>query len=45
MWKILGRYKAGKWEVIDEADTEEEAMRLAREYRLAFGEGWEIKVI
>ena len=39
--KIWGKYQ-GKTEVIDEADTQEEAQNMAGEYRMAFGADWTI---
>jgi hypothetical protein len=40
--KIWGSYKSGPIEVLDEADTQEEAQNMAGEYRMAFGAGWTI---
>ena len=41
MYCIMGRSSYGV-EEIDNADTKQEAERLAGEYRLAFGAGWSI---
>lgn len=42
-WEILGTYQ-GEEEVIDEADTKQEAEFLVGEYYLAYaGQGWTIK--
>lgn len=38
---IMGRSAAGK-EELDSAETEDEALRLVQEYRMAFGSGWTI---
>jgi hypothetical protein len=39
----MGKYKRTKEvEVIDSAETEEEAVYLLQEYKLAFGNGWHI---
>lgn len=40
---ILGTY-LGQTEVIDSADTLDEANYLRHEYRIAFGRGWKIFV-
>jgi hypothetical protein len=44
MYLILGRYHGQSEEEIDSADTLDDARYLAREYRLAFGQGWTIRV-
>ena len=44
MFKIVGYYE-GNSEVVDEADTRNEADALASEYRMAFGSGWTIDVV
>lgn len=41
MYEIIGRYQ-GESEVIDTADTKQEAEYLVGEYRLAYGAGWSI---
>lgn len=43
MWKIIGTYQ-GRREVVDTADTLREAAYLLREYRVAFGPEWVIKI-
>ena len=43
MYKIISISKYGKEEV-DSAKTMEEALYLAKEYRLAFGSGYEITI-
>lgn len=45
MWKIKGKYAGLPWEVIDFFDTEEEAITMLAEYRMAFGNGWLLKVV
>ena len=42
-YEILGVYKFNKVEVIDYAKTKMEAVILVHEYRMAFGNEWEIK--
>jgi len=42
MYKIMGSYRGGPLEELDEADNREDALFLVREYRLAFGDGWAI---
>lgn len=39
MFKIFGIYE-GHGEVVDEFDTEEEAEKMLKEYKMAFGSGW-----
>ena len=41
-YEILGVYKFNEVEVIDYAKTKEEAVRLVHEYRIAFGNKWNI---
>ena len=43
MFKIIGTYR-GKSEVVDTAETKEEAKYLATEYRMAFGSDWAIGI-
>lgn len=43
MFKVMGKSKHGV-EEIDTADTFGEAAYMAKEYRLAFGSGWQIWV-
>lgn len=40
MYVIVGLSQNGDREIIDSADTVQEAQYLTREYRLAFGPGW-----
>jgi len=44
MYKVFGRFGIGSWEIIDEADTYEEAESMLYEYQIAFGKGWEMYV-
>jgi len=41
---IIGYYE-GNSEVVDEAESKQEAEILAMEYRMAFGRGWTIDVV
>ncbi len=41
-WRILGSFCGGKAEKIDTAENRVEAVRLAQEYRIAFGSAWVI---
>jgi hypothetical protein len=41
MYKIKGCYQ-GNTEVIDETDTEEDAIYLVQEYQLAYGSAWRV---
>ena len=43
MYEIIGIYKGNK-EVIDTAETKQEARALAGEYRMAFGSEWIINI-
>ena len=48
IYKILGRYqKRGytHWEEIDSAETMRDAEFMLREYRIAFGNEWNLKII
>ena len=45
MFKIIGRYRSDKFEVIDSADNEAEAYRLLGEYQIAFGNEWILRVL
>jgi hypothetical protein len=40
-YEIIGIYK-GKREVIDEAETKDDANYLAAEYQLAYGKEWQV---
>ena len=44
MVKIMGKYEDQPWEEIDEFDTRKEAMEALREYRLAYGAGWLLRL-
>ena len=44
MFKIMGKYLKGAWEVVDEFDTRAEADKMLTEYQLAYGTGWLLKV-
>ena len=44
MYNIIGLYRYNDAEVIDTADNRIEAIKLVQEYRLAFGDGWIIKI-
>jgi hypothetical protein len=41
-YEILGVYKFNEVEVIDYAETKMEAIRLVHEYRIAYGNEWNI---
>lgn len=44
MYKIIGKYR-GKKEVIDEANTYDDAVCLANEYYIAYGSEWSISIL
>ncbi len=41
-FKIVAKYKDGKYEEIDRAKTQKEALFLMEGYRLAYQDGWTI---
>lgn len=41
-YKIMGRYEGADTEEIDTTETKEEAEYLLSEYRLAYGNGWQL---
>ena len=45
MFRIIGKYKSDKAEVIDSASSLEEAYKLLFEYKLSFGNKWVLEVI
>ena len=45
MFKIMGRYGYGRAEEIDSAETRKEAEAMLREYRIAFGAGWQLWIV
>ena len=44
MWHIIGIYR-GESEIIDTAESKDEANQLVTEYRMAFGSDWIIKKV
>ena len=42
-YKIIGIYKGNK-EVIDTAETKNQAIKYANEYRMSFGNEWVIQI-
>ena len=42
MYKIKGQSENGEIEVIDEADSKQDAVYLVSEYSMAFGSNWVI---
>ena len=45
MFKIMGKYRQMPWEEVDEAEDKDEADYLLKEYKLAYGEGWKLKIV
>ena len=45
MFKIIGKYNYGTFEVVDSADCLNEAYGLLHEYKLSFGNEWDLEVI
>ena len=45
MFKIIGKYNYGTFEVVDSADCLNEAYGLIQEYKLSFGNEWDLEVI
>ena len=44
-YRIIGKYRGGRWETLDTAKTEKSAQYLVHEYRIAFGNAWVIDYI
>jgi len=44
MYVILGKYNGAAWEPIDEFETFQEAKTMLKEYQLAFGPDWLLKI-
>lgn len=44
VYKIRGKYPGQPWEDIDEFDTREEALKMLREYRMAYGPEWRFTI-
>ena len=44
IYEIIGKYSTASWEVLDEASSGKEALKLADEYRIRFGSEWIIKI-
>ena len=44
MYRILGVWQGGMPEELDTAETKQDAIDLAREYRIAFGQAWSITI-
>lgn len=44
MYSIIGVYQNCMPEELDTAETKHEAVKLMREYRMAFGPTWTIKI-
>ena len=45
MFKIIGRYNTDTFEIIDSADCYDSACKLLYEYRLSFGNKWDLEVV
>lgn len=41
--ELWGRYDGGEWELLDEADEDNDIDVLMSEYAMAFGAGWEFE--
>ncbi len=44
MYRIMGRYRNNSWEQIDEFDDRAEALNAMREYSIAFGPEWTMRL-
>ena len=42
---LYAKYVGCEWEEIDSFDSEEEAMRMLAEYKMAYGAGFEWRVV
>ena len=45
MYKLWAKHKRDAWEEIDETDNFEDALNLQKEYSMAYGAGWTIKIV
>jgi hypothetical protein len=45
MFKIIGKYNTDTFEIIDSANNYDDAIALLYEYKLSFGNKWELKVL
>jgi len=43
-YKIYAKRGSGPWELIDTAQTLNEAMAYARNYERSFGKGWDFRI-
>jgi len=44
MYSIIGVYQNCMPEELDTAETKQDAVKLMREYRMAFGQAWKITI-
>lgn len=44
MFQIIGKYAGCPAEVIDEAETREDAEYMLKEYKIAFGSDWRLEI-
>ena len=44
MYSIIGVYQNCMPEELDTAETKQDAVKLMREYRMAFGQAWKIYI-
>lgn len=45
VYDIYGKYKAQEWEILEVGiETERDVQYLLKEYKMAFGVGWQFKV-
>ena len=45
MYQIQGKFKYDRWQVLDEAETYEEAWKLYGEYRFELGLEWLLVIV
>jgi hypothetical protein len=45
MFVIQGKYESNPWEDIDSFPDKKTAESMLAEYRLAYGSGWQLKIV
>ena len=43
-YEVIGKYKSSPSEVVDEADTMEDAEYMLNEYRISYGSTWKLHI-
>ena len=45
MFKIIGKYNTDTFEIIDSASNYDDAIALLYEYKISFGNKWDLEVV